>query len=71
MSWFSGVNEDIIMYFREYICVCANSRSIGNQKVGRPTGEGACKLSDKLGQTGRGGSKNLDFGRTSFMNASF
>ena len=25
------------------------------------------KISDKPGQTGEGGSKNLDFGRTSFM----
>ena len=56
------------MCLRAYACVCGDSHSIGNQKVGRPTGEGGgCKLSDNLGQTG--GSENLDFGRTSFVNA--
>ena len=51
-----------------YTCVCGVFHSIGNQKVGRPTGEGGCKLSDNPGQTGEGGSENHDFGRTSFVN---
>ena len=40
-----------------------------NQKVGRSTGEGGCKLLDNPRQTGEGGSENLNFRRTSFMNA--
>ena len=32
-------------------------------------GGGGYKLSDNPGQTGEGGSENLDFGRTSFVNA--
>ena len=43
------------MCLRAYTCVCGASNSLGNQKVGRPTGEG--------------GSENLNFDRTSFMNA--
>ena len=31
-------------------------------------GGGGYKLSDNPGQTGEGGSENLDFGRTSFVN---
>ena len=56
------------MCLRAYPCVCGDSHYIGNQNVGRPTGEGGCKLSDNPGQTGEGGSENLDFGRTSFVN---
>ena len=52
------------MCLRAYTCVCGDSHSKGNQKVGRPTGEGGCKLSDNPGQTGEGGSENLDFGHT-------
>ena len=56
------------MCLRACACVCGDSRSIVNQKVGRPAGEGGYKLSDNPGQTGEGGSENLDFGRTSFVN---
>ena len=45
-------------------CVCGDSHSIGNQKVGRPTGEGGCKLPDNPGQTGEEG-----LIISSFMNA--
>ena len=46
------------MCLRAYTCVCGDSHSIENQKVGRPTGEGGrCKLSDNPGQTGEGGLK--------------
>ena len=58
------------MCLRAYTRVWGDSHSIENQKVGRPTGEGGCKLSDNPGQTGEGGSENLDFCRTSFMNNS-
>ena len=54
--------QDPIMF------IYGDSHSIRNQKAGRPTGEGGCKLSDKPGQTGEGESENLDFGRASFMN---
>ena len=57
------------MCLRAYTCICGDSHSIGNQKVGRPLGEGGgCKLPDNPGQTREGGSENLDFGRTSLMN---
>ena len=56
------------MCLTAYACLCGNSHSKINQKVGRPTGEGGRKLSDTPGQTGEGGSENLDFGRTSFVN---
>ena len=56
------------MSLRAYTCAYSDFHTIGNQKVGRPTGEGGCKLSDNPGQTGETGSENLDFGRTSFMN---
>ena len=45
------------MCLRAYTCVCGDYHSSGNQKVGRPTGEGGCKLSDNPGQTGEGGLK--------------
>ena len=54
------------MCFTAYTCLCGDPHSKGIQKVGRPTGEGVCKLSDNPGQTGE---ENLDFGRTSFINA--
>ena len=57
------------MCLRAYPCVCGDSHYIVNQNVGRPTGEGGVKLSDNPGQTGEGGSKNLDFRRTSLMEA--
>ena len=57
------------MCLRAYTCVCGDSHSIGNQNVGRPTGKGGCKLLDNPGQTWEEGSENLDFGRTSFVNA--
>ena len=57
------------MCSRAYTSVCGDSHSIGNQNVGRPTGERDCKLLDNPGQTGEGRSENLDFGRSSFMNA--
>ena len=46
-----------MLCLRAYTCIFGDSRSIGNQKAGRPTGEGDCKLSDNPGQTeeGRGG----------------
>ena len=56
------------MCLTAYACLCGNSHSKINQKVGRPTGEGGRKVSDNPGQTGEGGSENLDFGRTSFVN---
>ena len=38
------------MGIRVYTCVCGDSHSLGNQKVGRPTGEGGVrKLSDNPG----------------------
>ena len=43
------------MCLRAYPCLCGDSHSIGNQKVGRPTGGRGCKLSDNPGQTGEGG----------------
>ena len=43
--------------FKVYTCACSDFHTIGNQKVGRPTGEGGCKLSDNPGQTGEGGLK--------------
>ena len=45
------------MCLRACACVCGDSRSIVNQKVGRPAGEGGYKLSDNPGQTGEGGLK--------------
>ena len=63
-----GNCEYVIMCLSAYTCSCSDFHTMGNQKVGRPTGEGGCKLSDNPGQTGEGGSENLDFGRTSFVN---
>ena len=47
------------MCLRAYTCVCGDSHSIRNQKVGRSTGEGGCKFPDNPGQTGEGGLKIL------------
>ena len=63
-----GNCEYVIMCLSAYTCSCSDFHTMGNQKIGRPTGEGGCKLSDNPGQTGEGGSENLDFGRTSFVN---
>ena len=43
------------MCLTAYACICGNSHSKINQKVGRPTGEGGRKVSDNPGQTGEGG----------------
>ena len=67
--FFMSMND--IMHFRPYACVWGNCYSIVNQKVGRLAGEGGIMLSDNPGQTGEGGSENLDFGRTSFMDAPY
>ena len=45
------------MFLRPYTCVWDDSHSIGKQKARRPTEEGGCKLSDKLGETGKGALK--------------
>ena len=42
------------MCFTAYTCLCGDSHSKGIQKVGRPTGDAGCKLSDNPGQTGEG-----------------
>ena len=45
------------MCLTAYACLCGNSHSKINQKVGRPAGEGGRKVSDNRGQTGEGGLK--------------
>ena len=57
------------MCLRAYPCVCGDSHYIGNQNVGRPTGEGGCKAFGQPRTDGGGGSENLDFDRTSFVNS--
>ena len=47
----------VIVSVFQGIYICGDSHFIGNQKVGRPTGEGGCKLSDNPRQTGEGGLK--------------
>ena len=51
-----GNCEYVIMCLSAYTCSCSDFHTMGNQKVGRPTGRG-CKLSDNPGQTGEGGLK--------------
>ena len=58
--------ECVIMCLRAYKCKCGDSHSIGS--VGRPMEEGVVSFRTTSADGG-GGSENLDFGRTSFMNA--
>ena len=64
----SGDCECVIMCLRAYTCECGDSHSIGS--VGRPTEEGVVSFRTTSADEG-GGSENLDFGRTSFMNVPY
>ena len=43
------------MCFTAYTCLYGDSNSKMNQRVGRPTEEGGCKVSFNPGQAGEGG----------------
>ena len=45
------------MCLRACACVCGDSRSIVNQKVGRPAGEGGISFRTTPDRRGRGGLK--------------
>ena len=58
------------MCLSAYTCPCSDFHTMGNKKIGRPTGEGRCKLSDNPGQTGGGwGLKIPILAGRPFMNA--
>ena len=61
---FAGVVECIGVYEKFYF-----RKNFGRPWRGR--GGGFWRNSDNPGQTGKGGSENHDFGRTSFVNAPF
>ena len=63
-----GNCEYVIMCLSAYTCSCSDFHTMGNQKVGRPTGEGGASFRTTPDRRGRGGFENLDFGRTSFVN---